>query len=173
MSKFGVLVGTAIFALIGTDVPAVFAGTAITMQTDQTQLIALSTEPGTVVVGNPSIADVSVKGKQVFMHGRAFGETNILILDLSGNQIANFDVSVTHDNPNGVVILSAALTKPQVVVIGHYICTENCYREMIPGDTEFGSIVGQNGGKASFASGSRSTDAAPTGAPGGAPPAAQ
>jgi Pilus formation protein N terminal region len=144
----------------------------ITIQTDQTQLIAISGDPGTVVVGNPSIADVSLSGRRVFMHGRAFGSTNILILDVAGNQLANFDVTVTHDHPNELVMVTSSVSKPQILV-DTYSCAPICYHALIPGDESFGSMVGAASTKAALASGSKSTDAAPTASAGGSPPVAQ
>jgi Pilus formation protein N terminal region len=172
MSKFGVLLGTALLTVVGAADQAALAGSPITIQTDQTQLIAISADPGTVVVGNPSIADISLSGRRVFMHGRAFGSTNILILDLAGNQIANFDVTVTHDHPNELVVVSAGLKK-DIVVTQTYSCAPTCYRAMIPGDYGFGAVVSDHATKAGFAAGAKSTDAPPTGTSGGPPPAAQ
>lgn len=172
MSKFGVLFGTALLIVVGAADQAALAGSPITIQTDQTQLIAVSADPGTVVVGNPSIADVSLSGRRVFLHGRGFGSTNILILDIAGNQLANFDVTVTHDHPNELVIVTSSPTKPQIL-IDTYSCAPTCYHAMIPGDAGFANAVSANSTKASLASGSKSTDAAPSGTAGGPPPVAQ
>lgn len=172
MSKFGVLFGTALLIVVGATDQAALAGSPITIQTDQTQLIAISADPGTVVVGNPSIADVSVSGRRVFLHGRGFGSTNIMILDTAGNQLANFDVTVTHDHPNELVIVTSSLAQPKIS-IDTYSCAPTCYHAMIPGDAGFGAMLGANSTKAGLASGSKSTDAAPSGSAGGPPPAAQ
>ena len=66
-----------------------FAGQPLTVQMDKSQLITVASDPGAVVIGNPSIADISVNGKQIFIHGHGFGDTNLQILDTAGNQIAN------------------------------------------------------------------------------------
>jgi Flp pilus assembly secretin CpaC len=116
MAKFGVMFGAALLIVVGAADQAALAGSPITIQTDQTQLIAISADPGTVVVGNPSIADVSLSGRRVFLHGRGYGSTNILILDLNGNQLANFDVTVTHDHPNELVVITSSATKPQILM---------------------------------------------------------
>ncbi len=172
MSKIGVIFGTALLIAVGAADQGALAGSPITIQTDQTQLIAISADPGTVVVGNPSIADVSLSGRRVFLHGRGFGSTNIMILDLAGNQLANFDVTVTHDHPNELVMVTSSVTKPQIMT-DTYSCAPICYHTMIPGDASFGQTVGENSTKAGLASGSKSTDAAPPGSPGGPPPVAQ
>jgi Pilus formation protein N terminal region len=172
MSKFGVLFGTALLLVVGAADQAALAGSPITIQTDQTQLIAISADPGTVVVGNPSIADVSLSGRRVFMHGRAFGSTNILILDTAGNQLANFDVTVTHDHPNELVMVTSALTVPKIL-IDTYSCAPTCYHALIPGDAGFATMLAADASKAGFASSSKSTDAIPQASAGGQPPAVQ
>jgi Pilus formation protein N terminal region len=172
MSKFGVLFGTALLVAVGAADQAALAGSPITIQTDQTQLIAISADPGTVVVGNPSIADVSLSGRRVFLHGRGFGSTNIMILDVAGNQLANFDVTVTHDHPNELVMVTSSTTRPKIS-IDTYSCAPICYHAMIPGDAGFGETLGENSSKAGLASGSKSTDAAPSSAAGGSPPTGQ
>jgi Pilus formation protein N terminal region len=172
MAKFGVMFGAALLIVVGAADQAALAGSPITIQTDQTQLIAISADPGTVVVGNPSIADVSLSGRRVFLHGRGYGSTNILILDLNGNQLANFDVTVTHDHPNELVVITSSATKPQIL-IDTFSCAPVCYHAMVAGDASLGATIGANGAKAAFASGSRSTDASTSGNQGTAPPAAQ
>jgi hypothetical protein len=172
MSKFGILFGTALVITVGAADQTALAGSPITIQTDQTQLIAISADPGTVVVGNPSIADVSLSGRRVFMHGRAFGSTNVMILDIAGNQIANFDVTVTHDHPNELVMVTSSVSKPQILV-DTYSCAPTCYHAMIPGDASLGIMVGAFSTKAALASGSKSTDATPPASAGGPPAVAQ
>lgn len=164
MSKFGVLFGTAFCALVVIADGNAFAGSAISIQTDQTQLIALAAEPGTVVVGNPSIADVSVNGKQVFMHGRAYGDTNIIILDASGNQMANFDVTVTHAANSEVAIYSAQTAATIPASRYSYTCSPNCQRAMVPGDDVqyFSTTVSMNATKFGLATSNKSADVAPS-----------
>jgi hypothetical protein len=69
-------------------------GTDVVVMADQAKLLSVGGEPSTVVVGNPNIADVTVQGTNVFVHGRNFGSTNLIVLDKEGNQLANLDVTV-------------------------------------------------------------------------------
>jgi Flp pilus assembly secretin CpaC len=62
----------------------------IRVQIDQSQMLQLPSAPGAIIVGNPAIADVSIQGQKLFVHGRSFGQTNLTILDLEGNQMAAF-----------------------------------------------------------------------------------
>ena len=89
-----------------------FAGPAlanndITIYTDQAKILKLSGQPGTVVVGNPSIADVTVQGEQVVLMGRSYGVTNIIILDREGKQLAALDVTVQITDKNAVHVFKA------------------------------------------------------------------
>ena len=79
----------------------------IVIQADQAKIIAVSGQPGTVVVGNPSIADVTVQGDRVVLMGRNYGVTNLIILDREGNQIAALDVTVQITDKNAVQVFKA------------------------------------------------------------------
>jgi hypothetical protein len=62
----------------------------IRVNVDESQILQLPSAPGAIVIGNPAIADVSIQGQQLFIHGRSYGQTNLTILDLEGKQLANF-----------------------------------------------------------------------------------
>lgn len=89
--KYRLCVAAALFALSA--LPAA-AAEPLVLSADRTQLLSVSTPPGAIVIGDPFIADVTVQGQQIFVHGRAYGETDMIILDTEGNQIANFEVMV-------------------------------------------------------------------------------
>ncbi len=78
------------------------AAQELIVKTDQTQLISISGTPGAVVIGNPSIADATVHGNKIFVHGRAFGSTNLIILDESGNQLTALDITVQMGGQNNL-----------------------------------------------------------------------
>ncbi len=89
-----------------------FAGPAsaasdVVIQTDQAKIISVSGRPGTVVVGNPSIADVTVQGDRIVLMGRNYGVTNLIILDRDGNQLAALDVTVQITDKNAVQVFKA------------------------------------------------------------------
>ena len=73
---------------------ASLAASEIVVMADEAKLISVAGEVSTVVVGNPSIADATIQGSNVFIHGRSFGSTNLIVLDRQGSQIANLDVTV-------------------------------------------------------------------------------
>src|SRR4051794_1039251 len=96
---------------------ALFAGLAaapalaipdVVVMNDQAKLVEIpGGEPATVVVGNPNIADVTVQGNQIFVHGRNFGTTNMIVLDREGKQLSAFDVTVMLRGTNNVAIYKA------------------------------------------------------------------
>jgi Pilus formation protein N terminal region len=136
------------------------AADQLMVKTDQTQLLTLAAPAGVAVVGNPSIADVTVKGQQVFVHGRAFGLTNLIILDADGNQLANFDVTV-QKGANSEVAMFKAGNKSS------YICLPDCETALQVGDEEafFERVQKQITGKVGVASGTTGEQASGTGQP--------
>jgi len=133
--------------------------TPITVQVDQSQLVMLSTDPATVVVGNPSMADISLNGKQMFIHGHSFGETNIMVFDAAGNKILNLYVSVAHrtDNQLSIFMSNGHSTMPARYT---YTCAPNCEPNMMVGDQQdwMPLILGNNQAKYKFATGSLTSD---------------
>ena len=66
-----------------------------TLELNKTQILRLSQPAAAVIIGNPEIADVSVQSdKTLFMIGRGYGETNILILDAFDNVLLDSVVTV-------------------------------------------------------------------------------
>jgi hypothetical protein len=100
----GFAIAAALLSLAG---PAL-AANDITIYADQAKIIHVTGQPGTVVVGNPSIADVTVQGERVVLMGRNYGVTNIIILDREGKQLAALDVTVQITDKNAVHVFKAA-----------------------------------------------------------------
>jgi len=95
------------------------AAQELIVKTDQTQLISISGTPGAVVIGNPSIADATVHGNKIFVHGRAFGSTNLIILDESGNQLTALDITVQMGGQNNLAVYKAGARYS-------YVCAPSC-----------------------------------------------
>ncbi len=99
----------------------------LVLRTDQAKIIDVARSPSIVVVGNPSIADATIQGNRVFLHGRAYGTTNVIILDNDGAQLADFAVDVQQGGQNNVSLFKA----------GHlqtYVCATNCETMLHVGD---------------------------------------
>jgi hypothetical protein len=150
--KFGFAICPLVVALLST--AALAESVSISVESDKTQMISVAAKPGTVVVGNPSIADISMNGSQVFIHGRAYGNTNIIILDTKGNQLANFDVTVKQSTTN-------ALSLYRGPARSSFACDPVCEANLQTGDDSqfFGSIMGMQTSKSSLATGSSSGEA--------------
>jgi Flp pilus assembly secretin CpaC len=124
------------------------AGTEVVLRTDEAKVIAVSGEPGTVVVGNPSIADVTVRRDQLFVMGRSFGQTNMIVLDRNGNQLASLDVIVMMGGNKTVQVYKAGTRMS-------YACAPECEVMLQIGDrdTYFDGVQKQIGGRNSTAEG--------------------
>jgi len=134
-----------------------FAAEALTLEVDQSQLVVLPALPGSVVIGNPTIADATVEGTKLFIHARAFGTTNIMILDLSGNEVAKFDISIGHTTEHAVAVFKAGSRES-------YNCAAFCESELQIGDNEvyFKNVAEATKKKIELATG---TDSAKSDAP--------
>ncbi len=63
--------------------------TAFDIAVDEARVIRLERSPKSVIVGNPSIADVTLEnGRVLVVTGKAAGETNLIVLDAEGQEIA-------------------------------------------------------------------------------------
>ncbi len=99
----------------------------ITVKTDETMLIKVSGKPGTVAVGNPSIADATFENGNLFITGRSFGSTNLIVLDQNGKELANLSISVQSGGNNNIVVFGAGLRKSMA-------CAPLCEASVQPGD---------------------------------------
>ena len=132
---------------------ASLAAQELIIKTDQTQLISISGNPGTVVIGNPSIADATVHGNKIFVHGRAFGSTNLIILDENGNQLSALDITVQLGGENNLQVYKAGARYS-------YVCAPSCEATLQSGDLAdlFGDISKMDGKKSGAAQGKASAD---------------
>jgi Flp pilus assembly secretin CpaC len=65
------------------------------VKVDQTVLVTLSVAPGSIVVGNPTIANVVLtKEGGMLITGKKNGDTNIVVLDISGRTIWANEIAV-------------------------------------------------------------------------------
>ncbi len=142
-------------ALSALSASAAFAGQELIIKSDETQLISLSGNPSAIVVGNPSIADATVHGNKIYVHGRAFGSTNMIVLDQDGSQLAALDITVQMNGANNVAIYKAGNRYS-------YTCAPLCEVAMQPGDQIdwLSDNIKANGQKSGLATGKSSADSA-------------
>ncbi|MFN3212662.1 MAG: pilus assembly protein N-terminal domain-containing protein [Henriciella sp.] len=68
----------------------------VTVEAGKAKAIKLNVNAESVIIGNPNIADVAVHDdKLLFVTGKSFGTTNLMIFDADGNTIHSSDVVVT------------------------------------------------------------------------------
>ena len=106
---------------------------------DQASLVKLDRPAAEIVVGNPSIADVSVQsGKVLIITGKSFGETNLIVIDADGKMITNRRL-VVQEPRTGFVTVYPVLARQTL----H--CAPYCAPELMIGDAPdvFSSVSGQ------------------------------
>lgn len=97
-----------LLALAGMPAAGIAAGAAETVELNKTHVMRLSAPAGAIVVGNPKVADISVHSDNtLFVFGRGFGQTDILILDAAGNTLVHTDIKVVEASQKGTVRLIA------------------------------------------------------------------
>ncbi len=95
---------------------------------DQSSLLRLPRNVAEVIIGNPSIADVSVQGgNMLVVTGKTFGITNVIALDADHNVIQDQRVIVERDEANIVNLIKAGARQS-------YTCTRNCSPTLTIGD---------------------------------------
>ncbi|MGC4064088.1 MAG: pilus assembly protein N-terminal domain-containing protein [Polyangiaceae bacterium] len=89
---------TAALAAMAFQIPHVHADDLI-VKYDQSQLLRLPRPATEIIIGNPTIADVSVQGGNLLVvTGKSFGITNIIALDADRNIIQDQRVLVQRDD---------------------------------------------------------------------------
>ncbi len=140
------------------------ADQALDVEIDSSRMLTVQANPGAVIVGNPSIADVSLHLDKVFVHGRSFGQTNLIILDQKGEPIGQFDIMVKHTAESAVAVYEGT---GAVVMRRSYTCWPLCEADMQVGDgfERFDGIIKGNMAKTKFATGEESSEAKAPAAP--------
>jgi len=127
-----------IIAVIGLAAGTAFANSpTYSVPLNKNELVRLPVPASAVIIGDPSIADVSVHSSDTLLVvGRSYGVTNLIILDQAGQTIMNSDIQVVQNRSNGSV---------RVFKIGQgresYSCTPECLPSPSLGDT--GEFIGE------------------------------
>lgn len=115
------------------------AAESFNVEVNQTKALNFSEPVTSIMLGNPSIADVHVdSAKRVYVLGRAFGQTNLIALDADGKTVAMMNVNVTSQSADNLTLNRGT---GQV----SYNCTPRCERVVNSTDSadNFGEISGQ------------------------------
>ena len=111
--------------------PAFAADGLYSVQINKTEVLRLPAPASAVIIGNPEIADVSIHSADtVFVVGKGYGETNLLILDKNGNTMMSSDIQViTPQSRNQVRIFNASNNRQT------YNCGPSCNPSPTLGDS--------------------------------------
>lgn len=135
------------FALAGA--PAALADSPFMVKVDQTIAVKLASPANSVVVGNATVADVAVHdASTLLITGKAFGSTNVLVLDRNGKAIWQTELAVAGGNETSLTIVRGANTNT-------YSCTDKCRGTAAAGDDPafFNNVMQTVSGKDAAAKG--------------------
>jgi hypothetical protein len=100
------------------------------VELNKTEVVYLPSNAGAVVIGNPDIADVSIhSANTIFVVGRGYGETNLVILNASGDKIMDADIQVVNNLPSHGVRLYNGKQRET------YSCVPYCQPSPVLGDS--------------------------------------
>ena len=95
---------------------------------DQSQLLRVSRPIAEIIIGNPSIADISVQATNMLVvTGKTFGTTNVIVLDTDRNVIQDQRIVVVRDQARQVSLYKG--TKRET-----YSCAPSCNPALVAGD---------------------------------------
>jgi len=108
-----------------------------TVELNKTEILRLPGAAASIIIGNPKIADVTVQSSDLlFVVGRGYGETNLIILDVQGNTMMNADLQVVNTLPKHGVRLYNGKNRET------YSCIPYCGPSPVLGDEN--SFIGNN-----------------------------
>lgn len=100
----------------------------ISVETSKTIPLRLSAPAASIVLGNRNIADVAVHNDQlIFLTGKSYGTTNLMVFNKKGEEIYSADVVVTSNSSNLVTINRAGLNQT-------FDCAPTCRSTLSLGD---------------------------------------
>jgi len=116
---------------------ALFAGlshaselSGLNVNVDQARLIRLEKHGSEVIIGNPSIADVTVQSSKILvLTGKSMGLTNLIVLDGKGDEVLNKKIYVKADDIRQVTLSRGARRET-------YTCSPDCNPALMSGDNE-------------------------------------
>lgn len=92
----------------------------ISVSVNQAKVLKLTRPADTIIIGNPEIADASVQdATTIVLTGRAFGATNLVVLDGDGAPIVDQQIVVSRNEAGTIRIYRRA-------AIETLSCTPNC-----------------------------------------------
>lgn len=119
----------ALLAVMVVSAPAAAADDVLRVYMNSARILKLDRPVSKVIVGNSEVADATVAdSKTIVLTGRAYGTTNLVLLDADGNAIVDERILVSIDESNTVRVYKA--TDRTVLS-----CTPNCEEHAKTGTT--------------------------------------
>jgi hypothetical protein len=122
------------------------AAETLTVVLDQAQIMQLPDRVGTIIIGNPLIADVALQaGGTMVVTGKGYGSTNLIVLDRAGVTVMTKTIQVV--GPRDAVVVYRGIDRES------YSCAPTCERRITLGDAPpyFDAALGQAGARTSQA----------------------
>ena len=127
-SRIAALPVLAVIAIGSWLAPGTAAANDISVAIDEAQLVRLDRPGAEIIIGNPSIADISVQSSQILVvTGKSFGATNVIVLDSRGKEIISRRINVEVDSKRTVVLQRG-------VVRQSLHCAPHCNAALMPSD---------------------------------------
>ncbi len=143
-------VATTSFSASGPFASGTAQAAEIVVNVDEASIHRLVRSAATVIVGNPSTADVNVQsGKMLVVLGKNPGSTNLIALDRKGVQIEEVTIHVRSTGSRRVTLYRGAARLT-------YNCAPTCDRTLVVGDNDgsFQGLQKQISGKSGISQGS-------------------
>lgn len=81
----------------------------IEVKVDRAKVMQVSRPAAMIIIGNPAIADATIKDTQtLIITGKQYGTTNLIVLDAEGEPIADELLNVTAATENSVTVYKGA-----------------------------------------------------------------
>lgn len=78
---------------------------AIQVKIDRAKVMKIARPAAMIIIGNPAIADATIKDSQtLIITGKRYGTTNLIVLDREGEPIADEVLTVSSDRTGSVVV---------------------------------------------------------------------
>ena len=101
---------------------------AVTVHMDENTVVDLGAAAGSVIVANPSIADVSLLSpRRLAILGRAYGVTNLIVTDRMGHTILQQRINVAPADSGRISLYRGLL-------VNNFACSPRCERTPMAGE---------------------------------------
>jgi hypothetical protein len=135
MRRFLAVALTAPLLAMGMLVTSAAAEEVISVVWRKAQFLTLKGEPASIVIGDPSVTDVSIEGPgQILIFGKVPGETSLMIMDANGTMLMDAAVVVAPETSRHVSIISPS---ESAVEERTWNCYVRCVQVIGPGSIAY------------------------------------